>query len=204
MVDEDEDFKKEQPKFGEEDDNVDEEYYEDYGNQHKGEDAADNSFNWQWDDNLNQDYAHSKSQADTDNVNNTNNVNNEDNVGNGSEPDEGPELEMPEGVEQLTPEDIRIFLENESIVVAQSASQEVIGHHAPHLHMIFDTKEQAYKFYNEYASICGFSVKKAGNYKGKHVGDEIGNRHTYTCSKFGKVVDDEVLEKRKQQKQERK
>jgi hypothetical protein len=199
MVDEDEDFEKEQPKFGEQDeDNVDEEYYEDYGNQHKGEDAADNSFNWQWDDNLNQDYAHSKTQANADNINNK-----DDQVG-GSEPDEGPELEMPEGVEQLTPEDIRIFLENESVVAAQSAIQEVIGHHASHLHMIFDTKEQAYKFYNDYASICGFSMKKARNYKGKHVGDELGTRRTYTCRKFGKVVDAEVVEKRKQQKQERK
>jgi hypothetical protein len=70
--------------------------------------------------------------------------------------------------------------------------------------MIFDTEEEAYKIYNEYASICGFSMKKARNYKGKHVGDEIGTRCTYTCSKFGKLVNAEVLEKRKQWKQERK
>jgi hypothetical protein len=72
------------------------------------------------------------------------------------------------------------------------------------MNMIFDSEEEAYKFYNEYASICGFSVKKAGNYKGKHVGDEIGTRRTYTCSNFGKVVAPEVLEERKQKKQQRK
>uniref|UniRef100_A0ACD5U8H2 Uncharacterized protein n=1 Tax=Avena sativa TaxID=4498 RepID=A0ACD5U8H2_AVESA len=113
------------------------------------------------------------------------------------------EMEMPDGVEQLTPEDVRLYLESESIKAALSGSQEVVGHHVPHINMIFDTEEEAYNFYNEYASICGFSVKKAGNYKGKNTGDEIGSRRTYTCNKFGKPVAADVLEKRKLRRQER-
>jgi hypothetical protein len=112
------------------------------------------------------------------------------------EGEETVDMDMPDGVEQLTPEDIRIFLENESVTAAVQASQEVIGHHAPHLNMSFNTDDEAYNFYNEYASICGFSVRKAGNYKDK--------RKTFTCNKFGKVVEDDVLEDRKKKKQERK
>jgi hypothetical protein len=117
MVDEDEDFEEEHPKFGEQDEeNIDEEYCEDYGNRHMGEDAADNSFNWQWDDNVNQDCAQSKTQENADKVNS------EDDQVAGNGPHDKPKLEMPEGVEKLTPEDIRIFLENESVVAAQSGS----------------------------------------------------------------------------------
>lgn len=70
-------------------------------------------------------------------------------------------------VEKLTQEDILIFLENESIVAAQTCSQEVRSHHVPLLDMVFDTQDAAYGFYNEYALICGFSVKKAARFCGK-------------------------------------
>jgi hypothetical protein len=74
---------------------------------------------------------------------------------------------MPDGVEQLTPDDVRIFLENESIAVAQRSSQEGVGHHVPQMNMTFDTDDATYNFYNEYAAITGFSIKKAGVYNGK-------------------------------------
>ena len=76
------------------------------------------------------------------------------------QPDEGqPDAEQPDA-EQLTQEDILIFLENDSIAAAQSCSQEMRSHHVPHLNQVFDSEDAAYAFYNEYASICGFSIKK--------------------------------------------
>ncbi|KAM0920115.1 hypothetical protein ACQ4PT_007760 [Festuca glaucescens] len=76
------------------------------------------------------------------------------------------EIEMPEGVEQSTQEDIRIFLEHESIAAAVRCSQEGVGHHVPQMNMVFDTEDDAYNFYNEYAAICGFSIKRVGQYNG--------------------------------------
>ena len=114
------------------------------------------------------------------------------------------DAQVEDDVEQLTPEDIRIVLENESVVAAESYSQQVLDQHAPHLNMIFNTEIAAHKFYNEYADLCGFSIEKAGNYKGKNTGNEIGSRRTYTCNRSGKVVSHEVLEKRKKNKKENK
>jgi hypothetical protein len=108
------------------------------------------------------------------------------------------DVEMPDGVEQLTPDDVRIFLENESIAAAQRSSQEGVGHHVPQMNMTFDTDDAAYNFYNEYAAITGFSIKKAGVYNGKKV-----QARTYTCNHRGKVVDQEILEERKKKKQEK-
>jgi hypothetical protein len=71
------------------------------------------------------------------------------------------DVEMPDGVEQLTPDDVRIFLENESIAAAQRSSQEGVGQHVPQMNMTFDTDDAAYNFYNEYAAITGFSIKKS-------------------------------------------
>src|SRR4051812_48673642 len=53
------------------------------------------------------------------------------------------------------------------------------------------------------ASICGFSVRRESNYKGKNTWDEIGSRRTYTFHKFGKVVAPNILENRKLRRQER-
>jgi hypothetical protein len=105
---------------------------------------------------------------------------------------------MPEGVEHLTHDDIRIFLEHESIAAAIRSSQEGVGHHVPLINMDFNTEEEAYDFYNEYATICGFAIKKAGKYNGK-----LTQAQTYTCNRGGKVVDYETKDKRKQQKKEK-
>jgi hypothetical protein len=110
------------------------------------------------------------------------------------------EQEDQEGVEHLSQDDIRVFLENESVAAAQSCSQEVRNHHTPHTDMVFSSPDAAYAFYNEYASICGFSIVKAGNYHGKSGGVSAVTRHTFKCNKGGKVVDEEVLEKRRKQK----
>ncbi|KAK1687069.1 hypothetical protein QYE76_047917 [Lolium multiflorum] len=194
---------------------TDEEEHDDqtgFHNENAHDDSKDKFYNWQFDDNSYKDEtAEGKDQhvpdkennSDSDNdgtysKQNKDNYSDLDNDGTYSkqEGEETVDMDMPDGVEQLTPEDIRIFLENESVTAAVQASQEVIGHHAPHLNMSFNSDDEAYNFYNEYASICGFSVRKAGNYKDK--------RKTFTCNKFGKVVEDEVLEDRKKKKQERK
>jgi hypothetical protein len=181
-------------------------------NENAHADSEDKFYNWQFDDNSYKDETaggkdqhvpdkNNNSDSDNDGTyskQNKDNYSDLDNDGTYSkqEGEETVDMDMPDGVEQLTPEDIRIFLENESVTAAVKASQEVIGHHAPHLNMSFNTDDEAYNFYNEYASICGFSVRKAGNYKDK--------RKTFTCNKFGKVVEDDVLEDRKKKNQERK
>lgn len=53
-----------------------------------------------------------------------------------------------DGVEQLTQDDILIFLENESIIAAQNCSQEVRSHHVPLVDMVFDTEDAAYIWMN--------------------------------------------------------
>nr|XP_051211579.1 protein FAR1-RELATED SEQUENCE 3-like [Lolium perenne] len=187
----------EQPVFGDEYEELAEDETN-IGNEDVPNYGSDSYYNWQFDDNenLNNDPVHNEQHIPKEN----NSFNNETH---NNEDGEEAVMEMPEGVEQLTQEDICIFLENESVVAALQASQEVTGHHAPHLNMVFNTEEEAYKFYNEYASICVFSVKKAGNYKGKNIGNAIGTRRTYTSSKFGKVVAPELIEERKKKRQER-
>jgi hypothetical protein len=63
-------------------------------------------------------------------------------------------------VEELSQEDIEIFLENESVMAAQISSQEVRSHHVPHINLVFDTHDAAFDFYNTYSEIIGFSAKK--------------------------------------------
>ncbi|KAM0876874.1 hypothetical protein ACQ4PT_035870 [Festuca glaucescens] len=109
------------------------------------------------------------------------------------------EIEMPEGVEQLTQEDINLFLEHESIVAAICSSHEDVSHHVPQMNMVFDTDDAAYDFYNEYAAIYDFSIKRAGKYNDKRV-----NARTYTCNRGGKVVDEKTKDERKKQKKEKK
>ncbi|KAM0871907.1 hypothetical protein ACQ4PT_039078 [Festuca glaucescens] len=67
-------------------------------------------------------------------------------------------------VQELSQEDIEIYLENESLKAAQTCSQEVRSHHVPHIDQVFDTHEAAFEFYNTYSDIIGFSAKIAGNY----------------------------------------
>jgi hypothetical protein len=107
-------------------------------------------------------------------------------------------------VEHLSQEDIQMFLENESVTAAMTSSQEVCSYHTPHINQVFDTDDQAFAFYNDYACICGFSVMKASNYHGKSNGNIAVTRYTFKCNQSGKIVDDEVLEKRRQQKKQRK
>ncbi|XP_037467469.1 protein FAR1-RELATED SEQUENCE 7-like [Triticum dicoccoides] len=103
-------------------------------------------------------------------------------------------------VQKLTQEDILIFLENDSIEAAQSASQEVRSHHVPHVDMVFDTGDASYNFYNEYASIAGFSVIKASRYCGKKQGGSATTRVTFKCNRSGKLIDEEEQENRKKKR----
>nr|BDI54668.1 protein FAR1-RELATED SEQUENCE 5-like [Triticum aestivum] len=105
-------------------------------------------------------------------------------------------------VQKLTQEDILIFLENDSIEAAQSASQEVRSHHVPHVDMVFDTDDAAYNFYNEYASIAGFSVIKASRYCGKKQGGSAATRVTFKCNRSGRVIDEEEQENRKKKRRD--
>jgi hypothetical protein len=103
-----------------------------------------------------------------------------------------------EDVEHLSQEDILMFLENESVIAAETASQEVRSHYTPHLNQCFDTDDAAFAFYNQYACICGFLAKKAGNYHAKSNGNTGVTRHTFRCNRYGKPVPEEVHEKRRQ------
>ncbi|XP_047065577.1 protein FAR1-RELATED SEQUENCE 5-like [Lolium rigidum] len=172
-VQEEEEEAYEQPVFGDEDEELAEDETN-IGNEDLPNYGSDSYYNWKFDDNENQnnDPVHNEQHIPDEN-------NSFDKETHNNKDGEEAAMEMPEGVEQLTQEDIRIFLENESVVAALQASQEVTGHHAPHLNM------------------------KAGNYKGKNIGNAIGTRRTYTCSKFGKVVAPEVIEERKKRRQER-
>jgi hypothetical protein len=105
-------------------------------------------------------------------------------------------------VEELSQEDIEIFLENESVMAAQTSSQEVRSHHVPHLNQVFDTHDASFDFYNTYSEIIGFSAKRAGNYHCRLPGrnNEV-TRYTFKCNRSGKPVDDEILEERKRKKE---
>ncbi|XP_044953394.1 uncharacterized protein LOC123403528 [Hordeum vulgare subsp. vulgare] len=102
-----------------------------------------------------------------------------------------------ENIEQLSQEDILMFLENDSVVAAQTCSQEVCIHHVPHVGMPFVSHEAAYAFYNEYAAICGFAIEKAGTYHASKSGGKAVTRYTFKCNRSGKVVSEDVLEERK-------
>jgi hypothetical protein len=105
-------------------------------------------------------------------------------------------------VEELSHEDIEIFLENESVMAAQTSSQEVRSHHVPHINQVFDTHDASFDFYNTYSKIIGFLAKKAGNYHCRLPGrnNEV-TRYTFKCNRSGKPVDDEILEERKRKKE---
>nr|XP_045085161.1 protein FAR1-RELATED SEQUENCE 5 isoform X2 [Aegilops tauschii subsp. strangulata] len=105
-------------------------------------------------------------------------------------------------VEQLSQDDILIFLENESIKNAQTCSQEVRSHHVPTIDMVFDNQEAAYSFYNEYASICGFSVKRAASFCAKKEGGNAPTRITLKCNRSRRAIGEEEKEARLKKQRE--
>ena len=64
----------------------------------------------------------------------------------------------------ITEEDIEIFRQNQNLEEAISLSQEGESQHVPTIDMKFKSDDDAYKFYNQYALIAGFSIVKCGNY----------------------------------------
>jgi hypothetical protein len=90
--------------------------------------------------------------------------------------------------EEIIEEDIEIFRINESMEAATlSLSQEGgESQHVPRIDMEFRTDEEAYKFYNDYAMIVGFSVVKSGTYTSrcKETSGEV-TRRIYKCQRRG-------------------
>ncbi|KAM0828052.1 hypothetical protein ACQ4PT_067797 [Festuca glaucescens] len=101
-------------------------------------------------------------------------------------------------VQELSQEDIEIYLENESLKAAQTCSQEVRSHHVPHIDQVFDTHEAAFEFYNTYSDIIGFSAKIAGNYHCRK--NNKATRYTFKCNRSGKVLDEETKAERKRKR----
>ncbi|XP_051211507.1 protein FAR1-RELATED SEQUENCE 5-like [Lolium perenne] len=67
-------------------------------------------------------------------------------------------------------------------------SDDDIEEAAPHYDIFGEDLPNArtYKFFNEYASICGFSIAKAGNYHGRKGGNTGHTRVTFVCNRAGK------------------
>ncbi|KQK18713.1 hypothetical protein BRADI_1g44241v3 [Brachypodium distachyon] len=107
----------------------------------------------------------------------------------------------PPVVEHLSREDIENYLKNETVLASQSCSQEVRGQHVPHINMSFCSDAEAFAFYNTYASIVGFSAKKAGNYHCRGAVDSKTTRCTYRCNRAGKIVGKEILEERRKRRE---
>jgi acetone carboxylase gamma subunit len=81
-----------------------------------------------------------------------------------------------------------IQAENESIMAAERLSQEEASRHVPRLGMKFKTQKEAYKFYNDYAFIVGFSLLKSHTYKCKDKKDpnyDQVTRVTLKCNMSG-------------------
>ena len=111
------------------------------------------------------------------------------------------EIQTTKNFENITEEDIEIFLENESIKAAQKGDMQIETHHVPHLDMTFQTEDEAQKFYNSYAFIVGFSVLKAGTYLSrKKEANNAVTRVTFRCNKSGKPKEGDQLAKRKEDK----
>ena len=67
--------------------------------------------------------------------------------------------------------------------------------------MLFDSNGAAHKFYNDYALLCGFAVKIAGNYHARKEGSIGHTRVTLHCNRSGKPVDEETKEKKRKDRQ---
>lgn len=89
--------------------------------------------------------------------------------------------------DEISEEDIETFKRNDSLEEAFSSSQEGESQHVPKIDMEFQTDDDAYKFYNQYAMIVGFSVVKCGNYHSRQK-ETMGlvTRVTFKCNKNGK------------------
>ena len=94
------------------------------------------------------------------------------------------------GQNEISEDDIEIFRHNESIAQTFSLSQEGESRHTPRIDMVLTSPDEAYEFYNNYALIVGFSVKKYGNYHSqrKHRKGEV-IRCIYKCNKCGNTPD---------------
>ncbi|KAM0874333.1 hypothetical protein ACQ4PT_037493 [Festuca glaucescens] len=89
-----------------------------------------------------------------------------------------------EVVEHLSEQDILDFLDNEdAATTARTSSQEVRDHHTSHMGMQFDSDDAAHNFFNDYASICGFAIRKSRNYHAKKEGSSGHTRVTIQCNR---------------------
>jgi hypothetical protein len=86
----------------------------------------------------------------------------------------------------ITEEDIQIFKHNESVEAAITLSQEGESQHVPRIDMQFESSDEAYKFYNNYALIVGFSIVMAHNYhsRDKKMMGQV-TRMTFKCQRRG-------------------
>ncbi|XP_044399641.1 uncharacterized protein [Triticum aestivum] len=104
---------------------------------------------------------------------------------------------------QFSPDDIDNFLENDSVLAAQTCSQEVRSRHVPQMGMDFETSKGAQAFYNNYSCLCGFAVRKASNYCGQTSAGGGESRCIFRCNRARKVLDEEQKKAKRQQRKDR-
>jgi len=97
----------------------------------------------------------------------------------------GPHAEINEK-HDITEEDIEIFRQNESVEAAILLSQKEEKKHVSCIDTQFETPEEAFKFYNSYALIVGFSTVKTGTYKSREKAT-LGEvtRRIFKCQRGG-------------------
>ncbi|XP_061338562.1 protein FAR1-RELATED SEQUENCE 12-like [Gastrolobium bilobum] len=71
----------------------------------------------------------------------------------------------------------------------------------PKIGMLFSNEDEAYKFYNGYAKLVGFTVRKS---KYQRLADETISQRTYVCGKEGyrKLKDPSHVTRKIEEKQE--
>lgn len=82
-----------------------------------------------------------------------------------------------------------IQAESQSIAAAERLSQETESSHVPLLGMKFETDNDAYKFYNNYGFIVGFSITRYQTYTCKDKRDPMFGkitRRTFKCNMHGR------------------
>ncbi|XP_015694330.1 uncharacterized protein LOC107304505 [Oryza brachyantha] len=90
--------------------------------------------------------------------------------------------------QNLTEEDIQLFLHDESISAAVRSSQEGDSMHVPKKGKKFRTDKEAISFYQNYALIVGFSTVKATSYISRKKGVESKvTRQTFKCQRRKKM-----------------
>uniref|UniRef100_A0A453EG15 Protein FAR1-RELATED SEQUENCE n=1 Tax=Aegilops tauschii subsp. strangulata TaxID=200361 RepID=A0A453EG15_AEGTS len=115
----------------------------------------------------------------------------------------GDNESVDDDVNQFSPDDIDNFLENDSVLAAQTCSQEVRSRHVPQMGMDFETSKAAQAFYKSYSCLCGFAVRKASNYCGQTSTGGGESRCIFRCNRSGKVLDEEQKEAKRKQRKER-